>query len=206
MRIIILITLFISTFAIGESSETIVITNSMPNLIGPVSKNKEEKQNMFSGKVEELIKTFGAKLLVPSKPEGALRIVSYNVHNWAGPGNEAFGFRRSPAQREKEFGRIVSMIKNLNPDIVVFEEARAYDNQAGQKGAKRAEAFKEQGFLYNEFIPGGNEEQNNGPFGNLIIYKQPFKAISKAQYKNQDSAYIKATFDLSAMGKSDLVV
>lgn len=196
-----------------------ISTNSMPKMpewkpTGEVK--KVERQNTFSGKVAQLVQENGSKLDIPAKPAGALRIMSYNVHNWAAPGIDAFGFQRKPEQREKEFQRIVSMVKRLDPDIVVFQEARLCEKAQTGSGKKcdpnakgivnRAEAFKALGFNNNEFIEGGNDEQQNGPFGNLVVSKLPFKKVSKAQYKNQERAYIKATFDLSSRGKQDLVL
>lgn len=184
-----------------------VHTNSMPALPTWPStgqSKKEERQNTFSQKVAELVKNYGEKLSIPPKPAEALRIVSYNVHNWAAPGNDAFGFQRKAEVRERELNRIVSIIKKLDPDIVVFQEARLFESINPK--VNRADAFKAIGYNATEFIPGGNEEQANGPFGNLVVSKIPFKTISKSKYKNQERAFIKAVFDLSSRGKQDLVL
>lgn len=199
--------LFLALFMTSLAQANAVLVNSMPTMPQSAAKlSKSEKQDTFSGKISELVKINGDKLKVPAKPAGAIRVVSYNVHNWAAPGNQAFGFQRDPKQREKEFERIKTIIANLGADIVVFQEARLYERQGKNTGSNRAEAFKTLGFTHSEFIEGGDEEQNNGPFGNLIIAKMPFKSIAKSKYKGQQRAYIKAIFDLSATGKKDLVV
>ena len=116
---------------------------------------------------------------IPEKPEGVIRIMTYNVHFWMGP--------KRQNDFENKGNDIVMMINSINPDIICLQEVQI-DDSIGWNTIKTK--FDKNYVVSEKYFCSADWSK----FGNMIIYK---KDIQFKNYRIIDHIGIQADTEIT---------
>lgn len=116
------------------------------------------------------------------KNENSIRVMTYNIFAWMNPNGR------------KNSKGIISVIKEINPDILITEELVLFDEQ------KIKTEFAALGYVQSVFCDTFDDEWQGAPVGNMIFSKYPLEDIHVQSFradlagKSQEKrGYIQAT-------------
>lgn len=124
---------------------------------------------------------FNCSIPAHTKNESSARIATFNVHGWKDP------YEKSTLQE------IMRVISDINPDVIVLQEALLCDNSIKK-------AFEALGYAHQSFC---RAAQGRCSFGNLILSKYPFaeqptpKTFAEdKKHRGEQRCYVKAQIQL----------
>jgi len=161
--------------------------------------SKEQLKDIFVKQINKIKNNYKNINDLPKSKHNSnevLRIATYNVHNF------------KYCNEKPNIKSILKIIENVNPDIIILQEARYKD-----KYVNYIEELKKRGYKYIVFAEDRHEIGKKSNVGNMIASKIRFLGdpiaknfINSSTKSKEHRAFAKVEIDLSKYRKSNLVI
>jgi len=195
-----LVKTFHYTFMQSQEAEE-VIPSIIPSKISGSSAEKRttmERSSAIDSYSNDCKKYAPQNKKIPKhqKDNHVIRIMTYNVCQW-----------KNPSDDKSNYQGIIKMINEINPDILILQEATLFDKKAFET-SQITNDFHRLGYTSASFCDAGGS-WTQLPYGNIIFSKYPFKEVISKTFnadlgEDEKRCYIRATLELP--GQKDLTL